>query len=147
MKRADTDLMAIGLILASAVAGAGATLAATSGSHDAAPPPAPQSVHEHSHSPEPPLVLRCRLATTIVSGSRTWQSMTLESPRKRSHRATIGCSNTIVFVGTQAARARNQVAIRGPGSWRTQFQFSVNRRQSLPDPAATAPPTNAADPG
>ncbi len=145
MKRTDTDLMAIGLILASAVAGVGATLALTASRHDAAPRLSPHAIQEPSHNPDPSFVVRCRPATGVVSGGQAWKSMTLESWGKSSEGSAIGCTNAgFVFVRGPGAQVYSEVANLRTGSWR--IRFSVNRRQFLSDPDPALPTTPLADP-
>ena len=146
MKRANTDLMAIGLILASAVAGVGATLALTASRHDAAPRLSGHAIHEDFHDPDPAVVVRCRSATVVIPGKRIWKSMTLESLGKSSEGIALGCTNArFVFVRGPGARERSEVVNRGVGSW--QFQFSVSPGQSLPVPDPALPTSPSADPG
>ena len=145
MKRTDTDLMAIGLILASAVAGAGATLALTASRHDAAPRLSGHAIHEDFHDPDPAVVVRCRSATVVIPGKRIWKPMTLESLGKSSEGIALGCTNArFVFVRGPGARVYSEVANLRTGSWR--IRFSVNRRQFLSDPDPALPTTPLADP-
>ena len=145
MKRADTDLMAIGLILASAVAGAGATLALTASRHDAAPRPPRHAIHEDFHEPDPAIVIRCSQATVVVPGKRVWTTELGES----SKGTALGCTNAwFVFRHGPDARERSEVVTREIGnatSWR--IRFSVNRRQSLPVRDPALPTSPLADPG
>ena len=146
MKRANTDLMAIGLILASAVAGAGATLALTASRHDTAPRLSPHAIQGPSHSPDPSFVVRCRPATLFVSGRRALKSTTLVSVGESSEDTAIGCTNAgLVFVRGPGAQVYSEVANLRTGSWR--IRFSVNKRQSLPDPDPALPTSPSADPG
>ena len=146
MRRTNTDLMAIGLILASAVASAGATLALTASRHDTAPRLSPHAIQGPSHSPDPSFVVRCRPATGVVSGGQAWKSMTLESWGKSSEGSAIGCTNAgFVFVRGPGAQVHSEVANLRTGSWR--IRFSVNRRQWLLDPVPALTTSPLADPG
>ena len=143
MKRADTDLMAIGLILASAVAGAGATLALTASRHDAAPRLSGHAIHEDFHDPDPAVMVRCSQATVIVPGKRVWTTELGESSRGTA----LGCTRFVLVHGPVAlARAKDPMGEIGRAtSWR--IRFSVNRRQSPPVPDPALPTSPLADPG
>ena len=151
MKRADTDLMAIGLILASAVAGAGATLALTASRHDAAPRLPGHAIHEDFHDPDPAVMVRCSQATVIVPGKRVWTTELGES----SKGTALGCTNArFVFIRgpghLSVTRVRAEVPVApvaemGKGTWRVHFK--MDRRQSPPVPDPALPTTPLADPG
>ena len=146
MRRTNTDLMAIGLILASAAAGAGATLALTASRHDTAPRLSPHAIQGPSHSPDPSFVVRCRPATVLVSESWAWKSTTLVSVGESSEGSAIGCTNAgFVFVRGPGAQVYSEVANLRTGSWR--IRFSVNRRQSPSDPVPASTTSPVADPG
>ena len=127
MKRADTDLMAIGLILVSAVAGAGATLALTASRHDAASRLPGHAIHEDSHDPDPAVMVRCNAATVVVPGKRLWTMELGES----SKGASLGCTYArfvLIHGPVVVARARAEVPMGEIGkatSWRVRWEMQV----------------------